>query len=149
MAMHKTVVIKNVDDYIKQFPENVQASLQKLRNTIKIAAPKAEEVISYMMPAYKYNGMLVYFAGYKNHIGFYATPTGHEAFKKELATYKSGKGSVQFPLDKPVPFKLVAQIVKFRVKRNEEKAVEKKLVKIALKKSFKKSNAKKLKIILK
>ena len=121
MAMHKTVVIKNVDEYIKQFPENVQASLQKIRNIIKTAAPKAEEVISYMMPAYKFNGMLVYFAGYKNHIGFYAAPTGHEAFKKELAIYKSGKGSVQFPLDKPLPVSLISKIVKYRVAENLEK----------------------------
>ena len=122
MAMHKTVVIKNVDQYIKQFPENVQASLQKLRNAIKIAAPKAEEIISYMMPAYKYNGILVYFAGYKKHIGFYAAPTGHEAFKKELAIYKSGKGSVQFPLDEPLPLVLINKIVKYRVAENLEKA---------------------------
>jgi uncharacterized protein YdhG (YjbR/CyaY superfamily) len=122
MAMHNKVVIKNVDDYIKQFPENVQASLQKLRNTIKIAAPKADEVISYMMPAYKYNGILVYFAGYKNHIGFYAAPTGHKTFKKDLAIYKSGKGSVQFPLDKPLPLLLISKIVKYRVAENLEKA---------------------------
>ncbi len=117
---------KNVDEYIAQFPPNVQATLNQLRQTIKAAAPKAEEQISYMMPAYRYKGVLVYFGGFKNHIGFYAAPTGHEAFKKELSIYKSGKGSVQFPLDKPLPFKLITQIVKFRVKQNEEKAAEKK-----------------------
>ena len=126
MAIIKTPEIKNADDYIRQFPKEIQAMLQQLRKTIKAAAPKAEEIISYKMPAYKYHGMLVYFAGYKNHIGFYAAPTGHEAFKKELSKYKSGKGSVQFPLDKPLPLKLVTQIVKFRVLQNEEKAAAKK-----------------------
>lgn len=92
-----------------------------MRRQIKAAAPKAEESISYGMPAYKLNGVLVYFAGYKNHIGFYATPTGHEAFKKELSAYKEGKGSVQFPLDEPLPLDLVSRIVKFRVKENEAK----------------------------
>ncbi len=117
---------KNVDEYIAQFPPNVQATLNQLRQTIKAAAPKSEEEISYMMPAYRYKGVLVYCGGFKNHIGFFASPTGHEAFKKELSIYKSGKGSVQFPLDKPLPFKLITQIVKFRVKQNEEKAAEKK-----------------------
>jgi len=126
MAMSKTVAPANVDDYIKQFPKDVQAALQQLRKTIMVAAPKAEEIISYKMPAYKFHGMLVYFAGYKNHIGFYAAPTGHEAFKKELSVYKTGKGSVQFPLDQPMPLKLVTQIVKFRVAQNKEKAAAKK-----------------------
>jgi len=126
MAMTTTIAPKNVDAYIKQFPKDVQATLQELRNTIKTAAPKAEEIISYKMPAYKYHGMLVYFAGYKNHIGFYAAPTGHDAFKKELSIYKSGKGSVQFPLDKSLPLRLVSQIVKFRVLQNEAKAAAKK-----------------------
>lgn len=130
MAMSKTVVPENVDAYINQFPKGVQAALQQLRKTIKAAAPKAEEVISYKMPGYKLNGMLVYFAGYKNHIGFYAAPTGHETFKKELAVYKSGKGSVQFPLDKPLPLSLITKIVKFRVKQNEEKVVGKKSAKV-------------------
>ena len=90
-----------------------------------------------MMPAYKYHGVLVYFGGYKNHIGFYASPTGHEAFKKELSIYKSGKGSVQFPLDKPLPLKLITQIVKFRVIQNEEKEAAKKQGKGTLTKSKK------------
>jgi len=128
MAMNKNNVAQNVDAYIKQFPATVQTSLQQLRKTIKAAAPKAEEVISYAMPAYKYNGMLVYFAGYKNHIGFYGTPSGHEAFEKELSVYKSGKGSVQFPVDEPLPLSLITKIVKFRVKKNEEKAAAKKPV---------------------
>jgi uncharacterized protein YdhG (YjbR/CyaY superfamily) len=128
MAMNKNNVAQNVDAYIKQFPATVQTSLQQLRKTIKAAAPKAEEVISYAMPAYKYNGMLVYFAGYKNHIGFYGTPSGHEAFEKELSVYKRGKGSVQFPVDEPLPLSLITKIVKFRVKKNEEKAAAKKPV---------------------
>ncbi|GAB2833303.1 DUF1801 domain-containing protein [Ferruginibacter profundus] len=129
MAITKTAAPENVDAYIKQFPKDVQAALQQLRKTIKAAAPKAAEVISYKMPAYKLNGMLVYFAGYKNHIGFYAAPTGHEAFKKELAVYKSGKGSVQFPLDKPLPLPLITRIVQFRVAQNTAKLTEKKPVK--------------------
>lgn len=135
MAITKTATPKNAEEYIKQFPKDVQAALQQLRNTIKDAAPKAEEVISYKMPGYKYQGMLVYFAGYKNHIGFYAAPTGHEKFKKELSVYKSGKGSVQFPLDKPLPLKLISRIVKFRVAQNEEKAASKKTAKVATKKT--------------
>jgi uncharacterized protein YdhG (YjbR/CyaY superfamily) len=119
----------SVEEYIAAFPTEVQQLLNQLRNTIKAAAPKADEVISYGMPGYKYNGMLVYFAGYKNHIGFYGTPTAHESFKKELAVYKSGKGSVQFPLDKPLPLKLITQIVKFRVKQNKERVVAKKELK--------------------
>ena len=136
MAMNKNNVAKNVDDYIKQFPESVQASLQKLRKTIRTAAPKAEEVISYMMPGYKYHGMLVYFAAYKTHIGFYAAPTGNDAFKKELSIYKTGKGSIQFPVNKPLPLNLIKQIVTFRVLQNEEKAAAKKPVKPVVKKNI-------------
>jgi uncharacterized protein YdhG (YjbR/CyaY superfamily) len=144
MAMNKTAAVKNVAEYIAQFPKEVQVALNQLRQIIKAAAPKAEESISYMMPAYKYQGVLVYFGGFKNHIGFYAAPIGHEAFKKELSIYKSGKGSVQFPLDKPLPIKLITQIVKFRVKQNEEKTAEKKPLEVAVKKSDKRSNNKKL-----
>jgi uncharacterized protein YdhG (YjbR/CyaY superfamily) len=108
-----------VDNYIKSFPENVQVLLNQVRATIKENAPEAEESIAYMMPAYKIFGKpLVYFAAFKNHIGFYATPTGHTQFEKELSTYKQGKGSVQFPLDKPIPLTLIARIVKFRVEEN-------------------------------
>jgi uncharacterized protein YdhG (YjbR/CyaY superfamily) len=92
-----------------------------MRQTIKKAAPEAEEVISYSMPAFKYNGMLVYFATYKNHIGFYATPTGHSEFKEELSVYKQGKGSVQFPLTQPLPLDLISRIVQFRMKENLKK----------------------------
>jgi uncharacterized protein YdhG (YjbR/CyaY superfamily) len=123
----KPKVVNTVDEYIAAFNATTQARLQQLRTAIKKAAPKAEEMISYMMPAYKYlDKPLVFFAGYKNHIGFYATPTGHEAFEKELSIYKQGKGSVQFPLDKPLPLSLITKIVKFRVKQNEERAKEKK-----------------------
>ena len=109
---------EDVTTYIANCPAKVQEVLEKLRSTIQKAAPEAEELISYKMPAYKYHGMLVYFAAFKNHIGFYATPTGHKKFEKELAPYKQGKGSVQFPLDQPLPFPLIAKIVKFRVQEN-------------------------------
>ncbi|MGD0582940.1 MAG: DUF1801 domain-containing protein [Bacteroidales bacterium] len=109
----------NVDDYIKSFPENVQVRLKQIRATIRENAPVAEESIAYKMPAYKTNGKpLVYFAGFNNHIGFYATPTGHAQFAKDLSKYKQGKGSVQFPLDKPLPLDLITRIVKFRMKEN-------------------------------
>ena len=111
----------NVDEYISTYPKDVQQVLLQLRALIKKAAPGATELISYRMPAYKLNGVLVYFAAHKNHIGFYATPTGHKAFIKDLAVYKSGKGSVQFPLDNPLPKALITRIVKFRVQQNSEK----------------------------
>ncbi len=113
---------KNVDEYIALFPEHTQKLLDQLRATIFKAAPEAEEVISYQMPAYKFHGMLVYFAGYKNHIGFYPTASGIKMFKEELSGYKGAKGSAQFPLDKPLPLGLVSKIVKFRAKENIEKA---------------------------
>jgi uncharacterized protein YdhG (YjbR/CyaY superfamily) len=116
---------KDIDEYIMSFPDNIQKILQQLRTTIKKAAPDAEEVISYGIPAYRQNGILVYFAVYKSHIGFYPTPTGIEAFKKEIAAYKWAKGSVQFPLDKPLPLGLITEIVKFRVKENSQKAKKK------------------------
>ena len=115
----------NVDEYISGFPPETQAVLQKVRAAIKKAAPKAEEIISYNMPAYKQNGMLVFFAGYKTHIGFYPTAAGIAAFKKEISDYKNAKGSVQFPLDKPMPLKLVADIVKFKIKDNEMRSSKK------------------------
>ena len=113
---------KSVKDYMADQPAEVRAILEELRQAIIKAAPDAEEVISYNMPAYKYHGMLVYFAGHKKHIGFYPTGSGIEAFKKELAGYKGSKGAVQFPFDKPLPLKLITQIVKFRVKINLDKA---------------------------
>lgn len=118
--------VADVDAYIAAFSHETQQKLEQVRAVIKKAAPKAEEVISYGMPAYKQNGMLVYFAGYKSHIGFYPTPSGIEAFKKELAIYKGAKGSVQFPLDKALPLTLISKIVKFRVAVNAESAKAKK-----------------------
>jgi uncharacterized protein YdhG (YjbR/CyaY superfamily) len=112
----------DIDKYISGFPEDAQKFMDQLRTTIMKAAPEAEEVISYQMPAYKYYGMLVYFAAYKNHIGFYPTPSGIETFKEELSVFKAAKGSVQFPLDKPLPLKLITKIVAFRVKENSERA---------------------------
>lgn len=109
----------NVDDYINSFPGNIRVRLKQIRRIIKKYAPEAEESISYNMPAYKLNGKpLVYFSGFNNHIGFYATPSGHSAFSDELSGYKQGKGSVQFPYDKPLPLNLITQIVKFRVEEN-------------------------------
>jgi len=115
------------DEYILDFPVEVQDLLNQVRSTIRQAAPDAEELMSYGMPAYKtYGKPLVYFAAFKNHIGFYATPTGHEEFAKELSKYKQGKGSVQFPIDQPMPLDLIFQIVAFRVFENMEKAKAKK-----------------------
>jgi len=129
MKAIKTAPPKNVDEYVAVQPKKVQGILNKLRAAIKSAAPKAEEVISYQMPAYKYNGMLVFFAAWQSHIGLY--PAGRlMAFEKELAGYERSKGTIKFPLDKPIPYNLITRIVKFRVKENEEKA--------ALKKSLKK-----------
>src|SRR6478609_3787814 len=111
---------KTVEEYISAFPKDIQIILEKVRVTIIKNAPEAVESISYGMPAYKTNGKpLVYFAGYKKHIGFYATPTGHSEFSNELSIYKQGKGSVQFPIDHPIPYWLIQQIVIFRVKENE------------------------------
>lgn len=114
--------IKTVDEYISSFNEETQTKLQVIRQTIKDNAPEAIESISYGMPAYKTNKKpLIYFGAYAKHIGFYATPTGHEKFKKQLSIYKQGKGSVQFPIDQPLPYDLIAEIVKFRVKQNNQK----------------------------
>jgi len=110
---------KNIDEYINNFPKETQELLGQIRMTIRQVAPEAEESISYGMPAFKTNGKpLVYFAAFKNHIGFYATPTGHKEFADELSKYKQGKGSVQFPLDKSMPFDLIERITRFRVKEN-------------------------------
>ncbi|WP_343631949.1 DUF1801 domain-containing protein [Fluviicola sp.] len=112
----------NVDEYIREFDGETHDRLVTLRKLITDTAPEAVESISYGMPAYKVNGKpLVYFAGYKSHIGFYATPTGHKAFEKELSKYKQGKGSVQFPLNEPLPAKLITEIVLFRLAENQAK----------------------------
>ena len=115
----------NFDEYIVSYPKEVQKLLEQLRATIKKAAPQATEVISYSMPAFKLNGMLVWFAAYSKHIGFYPRISGIEAFKKELSVYKGAKGSVQFPLDKKLPLGLITKIVKFRVAENLEQAKKK------------------------
>lgn len=114
--------MNEIDLYILSFPTEVQEILAKIRSIVKKMAPEAVESLSYGMPAYKTNNRpLIYFAGYKYHIGFYATPTGHEQFSAELSKYKRGKGSVQFPLDQPIPYDLIAQIVEFRVIENQSK----------------------------
>ena len=110
--------IPEVDAYITGFPKETQMLLQQLRATILKTAPRAREVISYKMPAYKQNGILVFFAGYKNHIGFYPTAAGISEFKKEIAEFKNSKGAVQFPLDKPLPLQLITKMVKFKVSQN-------------------------------
>lgn len=112
-----------VDEYIAGYPTPVQERMQKLRATIKKTAPAAEEVISYGIAGYKLNGVLIFFAGFKNHIGIYPVPRSDAAFKKELAAYKGGKGTAQIPHDKPLPLGLVTKIVKYRMKANKEKSV--------------------------
>ncbi|MBX2947549.1 MAG: DUF1801 domain-containing protein [Cyclobacteriaceae bacterium] len=109
---------EDMDSYIAMFPNNVQDLLQQLRQTIRKAAPQAEETISYQMPTFKLNGNLVHFAAYKSHIGFYPAPSGLKAFEKEISNYTHSKGAVQFPLDKPLPKSLISRIVKHRVKEN-------------------------------
>ena len=107
---------KNIDEYIAAFPEEIQAMLEQIRATISKVAPTAEEAIKYAIPTFVLNGRnLVHFAAFKNHIGFYPTPTGIESFQKELSKYKQGKGSVQFPLDEPMPLALITKIVKFNM----------------------------------
>ncbi len=120
-----TTAPKNIDEYIANFPTDVQTILQGIRSVIRAAAPEAEETVSYQMPTFKLQGNLVHFAAYKNHIGFYPTPSGIEAFKEELSAYKGAKGSVQFPLDEPMPLELISRIVKFRAAENLEKAAAK------------------------
>lgn len=115
---------KTIDEYIAGFPDDVQAILQQIRETIRVAAPDAQETISYQMPTFTLKGALVHFAAFKNHIGFYPTPTGTEAFSEELAAYKGGKGSIRFPLDQPIPFELISRIVAYRVEENLAKAAK-------------------------
>lgn len=118
--------IISIDQHISEFPKETQQLLELLRMTILQAAPKAEEVISYNMPAFKYNGILVWFAGYKNHIGFYPSSTPIVVFNEQLKKYKTSKGAIQFPLDKPLPLALITKIVKYRLKQNLEKIKAKK-----------------------
>jgi len=119
----KPVIAKTIDEYIAGFPEATQKSLNKVRSTIRKVVPKAEETISYGIPTFKINGRyVIYFAGYKNHVSVYPAPRENPEFKKELSVYKGGKGTVQFPLDKPLPSDLIRRITKFRVKVNKEEA---------------------------
>ena len=112
----------SIDEYIAGFPQDVQDKLEKIRSAIKTAAPDAVETISYRMPTFTLKGNLVHFAAFKRHIGFYPTPTATAKFQRELSAYKGAKGSVQFPLDQPIPFALISKVVKFRAKENLERA---------------------------
>ena len=112
----------SIDEYIATFPEEIQAILHDIRATIRAAAPEAEERISYQIPTFFLKSNLVHFAAFKRHIGFYPTPSGIEQFKDELSRYKGAKGTVQFPLDQPMPLDLISRIVKFRVRENLERA---------------------------
>jgi uncharacterized protein YdhG (YjbR/CyaY superfamily) len=114
---------RNIDEYISGFPNDVRKILEKMRMTIRKAAPGAAEKISYRIPTFTLNGRpLIYFAAHKNHIGLYPAPRGIEGFKKELSDYEGGKGTVRLPLDKPIPFGLISRIVKFRVKETQPSA---------------------------
>lgn len=116
---------RTIDEYIAGFPQEIQEVLERVRTTIRTAAPGAQETIKYQIPTYTLKGNLVHFAAFKKHIGFYPAPTGIVKFKDELSPYEGAKGSVQFPLDKPIPFALISEIVKFRVEENLEKAESK------------------------
>ena len=116
------VRFNSIDEYIATFPEEIQTILQEIRATIQAAAPDAEEKISYQMPTFFLKGNLVHFAAFKNHIGFYPTPSGIEGFKEEIARYQGAKGSIRFPLDEPMPLDLITRIVKMRVAENLKKA---------------------------
>lgn len=114
-----------IDEYIAGFPSAVQEILQKIRMTIREAAPDAEEAIKYQLPTFVLKGNLVHFGAFKKHIGFYSTPSGHQEFQEELSVYKGAKGSVQFPLDQPMPLDLIRRVVRFRVEENLERAAAK------------------------
>jgi uncharacterized protein YdhG (YjbR/CyaY superfamily) len=131
----RTATAKNVDEYIKRYPAEVQPVLQKIRQTIRKTAPGAKEVISYQIPGYMQNGVLIFFAAYKNHISVYPAPRGTETFKKELSAYKGGKGTIQFPIGQPIPYDLITRITRFRLQENEERTAAKE-------KTVKKANAK-------
>ncbi|MTK54139.1 DUF1801 domain-containing protein [Paludibacter sp.] len=116
--MNKDSVAKNIDEYIARFPDEIAIRLQKVRETIRSVAPDAEEGISYQIPVFKLHGAMVYFAGYKSHIGFYPTSSGIERFKEELSEYQIGRGTVRFPLNKEIPYDLIARIAAFRYAEN-------------------------------
>jgi len=121
-----TTAPATIDDYVAGFPPDVQAILQKIRRTIRKEAPDAQEAIKYQLPTFILKGNLVHFGAFKNHIGFYPTPTGTEKFRKELSIYQGAKGSVRFPLDQPIPYDLISEIVNFRVRENLQRAEAKK-----------------------
>ena len=123
--MAKPKKAKDIDDYISKFPDDVQAILQKVRATIRPAAPKAKETISYMMPAFKQHGILVYFAAWQRHVGLYPPISGDKAVEKAIARYAGPKGNLQFPLDEPIPYDLIERIVQLRVKQDLAKATAK------------------------
>jgi len=124
--METGIKFKTVDEYFSSFPANIRDILELMRTTIKQETPNAQEVISYNMPAFKANGVLVYYAAHQGHIGFYPTSSPIEVFKSELSAYKFSKGAIQFPIDKPMPVDLIRRMVKFRVQQDAEKAARKK-----------------------
>jgi uncharacterized protein YdhG (YjbR/CyaY superfamily) len=115
-----------IDEYVAAFPPDVQRALQEVRTTIRKAAPEALEAMKYGIPTFVLGQNLVHFGGFKTHVGFYPSPSGIKAFKKELSAYEGAKGSVRFPLDRPMPLRLIARIVKFRVEEIEQKTAKKK-----------------------
>ncbi|MGO4697982.1 iron chaperone [Paenibacillus sp. 2TAB26] len=123
------ITFETIDQYIAHYSPEIQDILEKIRGVIKVAAPEATEKISYQMPTFVLHGNLVHFAAYKNHIGLYPAPSGIEAFKQQLSPYKGAKGSIRFPLDEPIPYELIGEIVKYRVAENIEKAANKKVKK--------------------
>src|SRR6188508_3462663 len=124
--MSKMKAYSTVDEYIALAEPKVKKALKDIRKTIKSAAPKAEEVISYQIPGYKYHGMLVFFAAWKNHISLYPAPWKAEDLKKEMSAYEGSKGTIKFPLDKPMPLTLIKKMVKYRIRENEMRAALKK-----------------------
>ncbi|MBE9915683.1 hypothetical protein G8C92_16840 [Paenibacillus donghaensis] len=127
--MNKKITYGSIDEYISTFATEVQVILQSIRQVIKESAPDAKEKISYQMPTFELHGNLVHFAAFKHHIGFYPAPDGVEAFKEEIEPYHTSKGTIQFPIDQPIPYELIRKIVLFRVARNTEKANSKKVKK--------------------
>lgn len=122
----RTSQVTTIDQYIAEFPEEIQSILEQIRTTIKKTAPAAKEAMKYGMPTFVYEGNLVHFAAFKNHFGFYPAPSGIEAFDKQTSQYKAGKGTLQFPIDQPIPYDLIVQIVQYRLQENEAKAALKK-----------------------
>ena len=127
--MGKMKAAASVEEYIAAAEPKMKKALKDIRKTIKSTAPKAEEVISYQIPGYKYHGMLVFFAAWKNHISFYPAPWSADSLKKEMSAYEGSKGTIKFPLDKPMPLTLIKKMVKYRMKENEMKASLKKSIK--------------------